>query len=372
LERIVNGCRQESQKNLEELKKKNPKFSMNIEVGEEKYNFGFELSEMVEKFTLPMQLLSKGFEGIKNTVDCLGMPVRTNVKITGYSETEYRIPYLLESKERQILIEPLSFSGFMNAFGIDELEYSAFFPFFALDFFKYIDIMNAQKKPTIMAFIGLTDFQDVAEVNFLDYIRSQLKNLSTTTPKTEQMPRKVENASNIFRIVPENMFKVYGIPRFQMHLVDSLRISTYNPERVSERKKIRAYATSLGAFGFLNPTIVDYALFTTHVEGRTNSDTVGEIMNKGKALGHSPSRSKLFPECDPEEALENPLGLLKELQKIGMTTEIKGTYRLTGKGIRLVGAEVLGKPKEWSLSKIWNVARKAKDILPFLKFLLKG
>jgi len=371
LEKIINQCRDESQKSLAELKKKEPRFSMNIEFGEEKYGFGFELTEMVEKFVLPMQLLLRGFDGIKNTVNCLGIPVKTNVRITGYSETEYVIPYFLESKERQILVEPLFFSGFMHAFGMDKLEYSTFFPMFALDFFKYIDIMNAQKKPTIMAFIGLTDFQGIAEVNFLDFIRSQLKSVSSTTPKIEEMPEKTENIGGIFRIVPENMFKAYGIPRFQMHLIDSLKISTYNPEKASEGKRIRAYANSLGTFGFLNPTVVDYSLFATHIAGRANPEIVGDIMSEGKALGHSPSKSQLLPEFAPQEAMENPLRLMKELQKMGMMTEIKGTYRLTGKGTCLVEAEVLGKPKEWSLTKIWNVAKKAKDILPFLKFLSK-
>jgi len=94
-------------------------------------------------------------------------------------------------------------------------------------------------------------------------------------------------------------------------------------------------------------------------------------MHKGKALGHSPSKSELLPDLEPEEALDDPLSLMKELKKLNMVTEIKGTYKLSNKGLQLVNAEIVGKPKEWSLSKIWNVVKKAKDILPFLKFLPK-
>jgi len=54
-----------------------------------------------------------------------------------------------------------------------------------------------------------------------------------------------------------------------------------------------------------------------------------------------------------------------------MVTEVRGSFKLSTKGLRLVNAEVIGKPKEWSLSKIWNVVKKAKDILPFFKFLAK-
>jgi uncharacterized protein YfkK (UPF0435 family) len=370
LENIISECKREAEKSLGELKKQGPRLSMNIELGKEKYGFGIDLSNMIEKFAVPTQLLLRGFNGIKNTVDCLGMPVKTDYKIKGHSDTEYAIPYFLESKDRQILIEPLYFSGFMQAFGMDDFEYSAFFPYFALDFFKYVDIMNAQKKPTIMAFIGLTDFQDIAEVDFLDFIKNQLKNSSIATSEKEEVPRKAEGTYP-FKIVPENMFKAYGIPRFQTHLIDALRISTYNPKKVSERTKIRAYATSLGTFGFLNPTIVDYTLFTTHMSGKTDPEAIGEILKKGKDLGHLPSKSKLLPEFDSAVAMENPLALMKELRKLGMVTEIRGKYKMANKGFRIFEAEVFGKPKEWSLSKVWNMVKKAKDVLPFLRFLSK-
>jgi len=54
-----------------------------------------------------------------------------------------------------------------------------------------------------------------------------------------------------------------------------------------------------------------------------------------------------------------------------LLTEMKGAYKLDSKGLHLVSAEVMGKPKELSLSKIWNVVKKAKEILPFLRFLTK-
>jgi hypothetical protein len=370
LEKIVEECRKESQRNLAEFEKKPVKMSMSIRAGEESFGFDIDLSNIMEKFILPAQLLQKGFDGIETTIGCLEIPLRLNHRIRGYSGSEYLVPFYLEDKEKQIIFEPMLLSGFMEAFGLGKFAYSAFSPFLALEFLKYIDIMNAQTKPTIMAFVGLTGFQNISEVNFFDFIKSQLKS-HNITPKKKDIEESMK-AKNIYEIAPESMFKAYGIPRFQIQLIDALRLSLYDPEKTLEKEKMKAYAASLGIPGFLNPTIVDYPLFITRMSRKSSPEVVGEIMRKGKALGHSPSRSELLASLKTSEALDDPLDLMKELAKLGLLTEIRGMYKLSSNGLRMVNAEVIGKPKEWSLSKIWNVVKKAKDILPFLKFLSRN
>lgn len=365
LERVLQDCRRESQKASKGLEKQPVKISSSITAGKESFRFELDLTDAMEKIILPAQLLTRGFDGIKKTITGLGIPFKTDYRVKGYSDSEYMIPYFLEDRDRQILIEPLFFSGFMEAFGMKNLDYTAFFPLFALDFFKYIDIMNAQTKPTIMAFIGLTDFQDITQVSFLEFIRSRLKEYGHDPEKDIE---KTLVDKNLFGTMPQNMFKAYGIPRFELPVIDALRISTYDPKKPSQRRRIVAYATSIGTLGFLNPTVVDYSLFTAFRSRRTQPDSVGEIMRKGKALGHLPSKSPLLPDFGNAEALEHPLSLMKELKELGLLTEFRGTYKLTSKGLSIVNAEVIGKPKEWSLTKIWNVVKKAKEILPFLKF----
>lgn len=368
LERILEDCKKESQKASDALGKQPVKISTSIEAGKESFGYEIDLTDALEKVILPAQLLMKGFEGIKNTITSLGIPLKTDFLIKGYSDSEYVVPYFLEDGNRQILIEPLIFSGFMEAFGMKNLDYSAFFPFFALDFFKYMDIMNAQTKPTIMAFIGLTGFRDITQVNFLDFIKSRLKEYGHDPEK--DIKRTLVD-KQLFGTMPQNVFKAYGIPRFELTVTDALKISTYDPSKPSQKERIVAYATSIGTFGFLNPTVVDYSLFTTYRSKRTQPESIGEIMRKGKALGHIPSNSPLLPDLQSIEALEHPLSLMKKLKGLGLLTEFRGTYKLTSKGLQIVNAEVIGKPTEWSLTKIWNVVKKAKDILPFLKFLSK-
>jgi hypothetical protein len=59
---------------------------------------------------------------------------------------------------------------------------------------------------------------------------------------------------------------------------------------------------------------------------------------------------------------EDPMTLLKELKKQGITTEISSKFKLTPQGLRLVEADVKGKPQEATLSKVYNVVRKAKEL----------
>ena len=369
LQKIIDECRKEAEGSLNEIRKQPMKISMSIESGKDSLGFDFDLTNMAEKFLLPTQLLQRGFEGIEKTIQCLGMPLKRNYRIRGYSDSKYVIPYYLEDGERIVLFEPLLFSGFLEAFGLGELSYSAFSPFIALEFFKYVDIMNAQKKPAVMAFFGLTGFKEIREVNFLDFIASQLK-MQRMDPKREEIQKNMK-ARNIYEFIPRNLFKVYGIPEFRIPVVDALQLSSYDPRNSSGKRKLRAYGSSIGIRGFLNPTIADYSLFMADASEGILAEDVGDIMRKGKALGHSPSQSKLVPNLSPTEALSDPLNLMKELKKLGMLTAVKGRFKLTTLGLRLVDAEIIGKPKEWSLAKVWNIVKKAKETLPFLRFLPK-
>jgi len=169
---------------------------MNIEAGKESVVFSVNLGDLLEKIALPTMLLGKGFDGVSKAIECLGIPFKKNQRIKGFSESEYIIPFCLEDKEKLVLLEPLLIPGFMEAFGLGEYAYGAAAPFLALDFFKYVDIINAQNKPTIMAFFGLTSFKEVSSVNFIDLIKAQLKNMNIPTKK-EEVQKSIEN-KNIF------------------------------------------------------------------------------------------------------------------------------------------------------------------------------
>jgi hypothetical protein len=368
LEAIINGCKREGEKRiLEEMKTKPLKWSMKIQAGTDIADFDIDLKGFIDKVVLPTQLLKIGFDGIENALRSLDMPLKKDCRIKGYSESEYSVPFYLEDEKRLVLIEPMLVSGLMEALGLGDLAYTMFSPLLALEFFKYVDIMNAQAKPTIMAFIGLTNFKEVADVNFFDFFKSNLDSMQASPSRERSEESRPKQ--NVFEFLPRNVFNIYGIPDFKIPLVEGLRLSRYDIEKNVDKRKIAAYTTSIGMRGFLNPNIVDYALFTTKLSGRTNPKTVSDIMQGGEALGHSPSKSKLLPDAKPIDVIHDPMILLDELKKQGMLTEITGNFKLTPAGLCMVNAEVKGKPKETTLSKIWNVVKKAKEVLPFLKFL---
>jgi hypothetical protein len=370
LEKVIADCKKELQKSTNEFKNQPVRMSMNIEAGKENLTLNVDLSQMFEKIAIPTMLLAKGFEGIAKAIECLDIPFEKDRKIKGYSESEYSVPFCLEDEEKLVLLEPVILPGLMEAFGLGEYAYGVSSVFLALDFFKYVDIINSQTKPTIMAFFGMSNFQDVSSVNFSDYLNVQLNSLNMPSKK-EEIKKSIEQ-KNIYEFLPKNIFKAYGIPEFRVPIADGVHLSLYDPLRALDRRKLRSYANSVGITGFLNPTIVDYSLFVVNASKKTEPNTVGDIMRKGKALGHSPSESRLVPGVKPAEVLDDPMGLMKQLKALGLLTEMRGTYRLCPKGFRLVEAEIRGKPKESSLTKVWNVAKKAKEILPFLKFVTKG
>jgi hypothetical protein len=368
LEAIIDECKRDGEKRiLEEMKTKPIKWSMKIEAGTDIANFDIDLKGFIDKVILPTQLLKIGFDGIENALKSLDMPLKKDYRIKGYSESEYSVPFYLEDEKRLVLIEPMLVSGLMEALGLGDRAYTIFSPLLGLEFFKYVDIMNAQAKPTIMAFIGLTNFKEVTDVNFFDFFKLNLDTMQAS-PSQEQS-KESRPKQNVFEFLPRNVFNIYGIPDFKIPLVEGLRLSRYDVEKNVDKRKIAAYTTSIGMRGFLNPNIVDYALFTTNLSGRTNPKTISDIMQGGEALGHSPSKSKLLPDTKPIDVIHDPMILLDELKKQGMITEITGKFKLTPDGLCMVNAEVKGKPKETTLSKIWNVVKKAKEVLPFLKFL---
>jgi len=368
LEDLISEIKMSSEKELlEGLKEKPFKFSMKIEAGKDVADINIDVKSLLENIVLPTKLFALGFDGVAKTLDALDIPMQKDYRIKGYSESEYKIPFYLEDEKRLVLFEPMMVSGIMEALGLGEFAYAIFSPFLALEFFKYVDIMNAQTKPTIMAFVGLTDFKEVTNVNFLDFLKSTIPQLQSNSETT--VPKDKKPVENIFEFLPRNVFSIYGIPDFKIPLSDGLRLSRYDTANNLEQRKIKAYGHSIGIDGFLNPSIVDYALFTANMAGKTSPKTLGDIMQGGDALGHSPSKSKLLPDAKPIDIINDPMILLQELRKQGMMTEITGKYKLTSQGLQMTNAEVKGKPKEASLSKVWNVIKKAKQVLPFLKFL---
>jgi hypothetical protein len=368
LEDFITQVKAEGEKELlAELKDKPLNFSMKIEAGTTIADINVDVKGLLENVVLPTKLFKLGFDGIENALKNLDMPLQKDYKIKGYSESEYKIPFYLEDEKRLVLFEPMMLSGIMELLGLGDLAYTIFSPFLAIDFFKYIDIMNAQSKPTIMAFIGLTDFKEVTNVNFLDFLKSMMPQpQSKSENKATGDKKPVENT---FEFLPRNVFNIYGIPDFKIPLSDGIRLSRYDASKTLEQRKIKAYGHSIGIDGFLNPNIVDYAIFTANMAGKASLKTMSDIMHGGEALGHSPSKSRLVPDARPVEVIDDPLILLSELKKQGMVTEMAGKFELTISGFKMVNAEVKGKPKETTLSKVWNVVKKAKEVLPFLKFL---
>jgi hypothetical protein len=368
LEDLITEIKTSSEKELlDGLKEKSLKFSMKIEAGTDVADINIDLKGLLENVVLPTKLFKLGFDGVAKTLDALDMPLKKDYRLKGYSESEYKIPFYLEDDKRLVLFEPMMVSGIMEALGLGELSYPIFSPFLALEFFKYVDIMNAQTKPTIMAFVGLTDFKEVTNVNFLSFLKSTIPPLQSNSENP--IPNDKKPVENIFEFLPRNVFNIYGIPDFKIPLTDGLRLNRYDIANNSDHRKIKAYGHSIGINGFLNPTIVDYALFTANVAGKTSFKTLGDIMQGGDALGHSPSKSKLLPDANPADIINDPMILLQELRKQNMMTEMAGKYKLSSQGLQMIEAEVKGKPKEASLSKVWNVIKKAKQVLPFLKFL---
>jgi len=326
-----------------------------------------DIGELIDKFYIPIQLLDKAQKGVANLLNTLDLDFKTNHVVKGLSG-EYTIPFYLQDKDRQIIFTPAIFPCFLEAFGIPVTEsYNAFAPFMTLYFFKYIDIMNAQEKPTIMAFYGFTNFNDVANVNFLEFIQVTLQDKGIT-PDKEDLQKFMEK-EGLYGINVKNMFESYGIPRIDIKIKDALRAYILSPDISEHRGELIRYREELGIVRFLNPSVLDYSLFACHKQEMIEPEEIGNFMRKGKALGHHPSSSDMLPNIKPKKAMDDPSDLMEYLEQKGMAVEVKGKYKLTPEGQKLAEIEVYGKPSEITLKKIWNIIKNAKHLIPFLKFI---
>jgi hypothetical protein len=105
-----------------------------------------DIGEIERQFFLPIQLLERANNGIEKILMSLGLNFEKNCNIQGLSG-EHTINYLLKNDERQIIVLPSIHQCFLEALGIPPNDsYDVFSPLLALDFFRYIDIINAQEK----------------------------------------------------------------------------------------------------------------------------------------------------------------------------------------------------------------------------------
>ncbi|OFV67935.1 MAG: hypothetical protein SCAL_000575 [Candidatus Syntrophoarchaeum caldarius] len=367
LEKILKECGEQKQKELHELRGEPPKFTFRIESGKESFGFRIDLSELIDKFYTPIKLLERAQSGISNLLTALNLNFEMNYVVKGLSG-EYIVPFYLKDEERQVIFTPALFPCILEAFGFPSPQsYNAFLPFLTLEFFKYIDIMNAQEKPTIMAFYGITNFTEVANVNFLEFFEATLKDKGIT-PSKGDIQKSMKN-EGIYGIDIKNMFESYGIPRIDIKLKDALRMSILSPDISENKRELVGYCVELDLPRFLNPTILDYSLYATHKYGEIKPETLGDFITKGKSLGHTPSSSKRLPDITPKKAEKDPFDLMEYLKQEEMVVEARGKYTLTPEGLRLTEMEVYGKPPESTLRKVWNIIMNAKRLIPFLKFI---
>ncbi len=227
--------------------------------------------------------------------------------------------------------------------------------------------MNAQEKPTIMAFYGITNFGELANINFLEFIKVTLQDKGIT-PTKDDLQKSMEK-EGIYGINIKNMFESYGIPRIDIKLRDALRMYILSPGIPENKRELIGYGIELGIPRFLNPSILDYSLYATHKYAEIEPEMLGNFIVKGKSLGHFPSPSGLLPDITPKKAERDPLDLMEYLEQKGKVTEVKGKYKLTSEGQKLIELEIYGKPPELTLRKIWNLIKNAKHLIPFLKYI---
>jgi len=369
LEEIIKRIEEEKKRELSEFKREPARFSMNIEIGRENLGFRMNIGDLIDKFYTPFQLLGKAQEGINNLLSTLKdfeMDLKTNHIVKGLSG-EYLVPLYLEDKNRQVIFNFAIFPCFLETFGIPATEsYNVFAPFMTLDLFKYIDIMNAQEKPTIMAFYGIKNFSDITSVNFLEFIMHQLQ--IKEEPKEEEL-RESMKKEGIYGINLKNAFESYGVPKIDVKIKDALRMHILNPKNPENKRELIGYREELGISRFLNPSISDYSLYACYKRGEVEPEELGNFIEKGKLLGHYPSSSNLLPDITPRKAERDPFDLLEYLEQKGKTTEVRGKYKLTPEGQKLVEIEIYGKPSEITLRKIFNIIKNMKQLIPFLKFI---
>ncbi len=366
--KVVSEAKAQAEEDARQAQEEPTKVSFQIEVGEQKLALAIDVLEWAEKLAFPGHLIERALVGFDNLVSTLPLEIKREQRVTGYSGNVYEIPCLLEDDSRQVIFVPALHTSFADALGLPRpYSYSAFAPYLSMEFVKFLDILNGQEKPTILAFYGLKGLRAISGVNLFDVLKEALK--AQGFEPTKEGFEKGLKEKRLFGINLNSLLQVYGIPRIDLRLKDALRMSTLDPHVPSDNRILRKIATSTGILGFLNPSILDYSLFTAHRAGIAKEQDIPNMIDRGEKIGHAPSISPQLPGLSFGDVIREPMLLLRKLSRLNMVTEIKGGFELTEHGLKIVRAEVYGKPKKSALNKVWNVMKRIEEIAPFLKFV---
>lgn len=366
--KVMSEAKTQAKEDAKKAQEEPAKVSFQIEMGEKKLALDIDMLEWVEKLAYPGHLIERALMGFDNLLSAMPFEIKREQRVTGYSGSVYEIPYLLEDETRQVIFIPALHTSFVEALGLPKpYSYNMFAPFLSMEFVKFLDILNGQNKPTILAFYGLKGLQAISGVNLFDLLRESVKACGFE-PTKEEMEKGLKS-EKLYDVNLSGLLQVYGIPRIDMRLKDTLRMSTLDPRLPSDKRILHKMGASTGILGFLNPSILDYSLFTVHKAGIATGQDITNMVNNGTKVGHAPSTSDKLPSLDFDDVIREPILMLEELGRQNMLTEFKSGFELTEQGLKIVRAEVYGKPKERTLNKVWNVGKRIKEISPFLKFV---
>jgi len=318
------------------------------------------ISELERQFYTPIHLIENANKGIENLLSYLNYDFQKDVTIQGTSGEHY-VQYLIKDKDRQIILNPSYQQCFLETLGISQDEsYNYFAPILAMDFFSYIDIMNSQKTPTIMAFFGLKGLNEISSLNMMEFIEKSLNR--NNFPSTQEETEKILTENKTIKLNTKKMFETYGIPRINFTLKDALRASILSLNIPEQKREMQGYLNETGFIRVLNPTVIDYTLFAIKETNSLNPVQLGEFLRCGSHLGHTASAGNEHREFSAKNAFSDPTDLLEYCEQKGLLTEVHGQYKLTPQGLRIEKFEIQGKPPEPILNKIWNTM---KGVIPF-------
>jgi hypothetical protein len=366
--KVISEAKAQAKEDAKKAQEEPSKVSFQIGTGEQKFGLDIDVLEWVEKLAFPGHLIERALTGFDNLLSALPLEIKREQRVTGYSNSIYEIPYLLEDDTRQVIFVPALYTSFAEALGLPKpYSYNMFAPFLCVEFVKFLDILNGHKKPTILAFYGLKGLQTISGVNLFDLLREAVK-AQGFEPTKEGMENGLKE-KRLFDVNLSSLLQVYGIPRIDLRLKDTLRMSTLDPRLPSDKRILHKMGIGTGILDFLNPSIVDYSLFTARKAMVATERDIAAMVSSGVKVGHAPSTSPQLPSLSFGDVIREPLLLVRELGRQNMVTELKTGFELTEHGLKIVRAEVYGKPKESALNKVWNVVKRIQEITPFLKFV---
>lgn len=324
-----------------------------------------DISELERQFYTPIHLIEKADKGIENVLSLLNYEFEKDVTIQG-TAGEHHIQYYIKDKGRQIILNPSYHQCFLETLGIPQDDaYNFFAPTLAMDFFSYIDIMNSQKTPTIMAFYGLKGISEISQVNMLDFIQNSMKR--EEIPSTKEDTEIFLKDNKAIKLNTKGMFEKYGIPRIDFAFKDVLRASILSQKTPEQKRELMGYLDETELLRVFNPSVLDYALYAAKNSASINSEQLGTFFRTGHHLGHTASKKLGERESVPNKIFSDPSDLLEYCEQKGLLTELRGEYSLSPHGLEIEKLEIQGKPPEPILNKIWNTM---KDIIPFYQLFI--